>query len=128
MSSRHRTPAEIAIIVSQFHASGLSRRDFARRHDFSVGSLARWLQRQPTTPNSPKFVRVVPAAAPTPPSWFELALAWFDPSKAVLPVDQVFPAGQTTEQRNQESAVMMVAPCCRGSTMPSASRPIHKTK
>ncbi|MBK7771416.1 MAG: hypothetical protein IPO18_07590 [bacterium] len=74
MSSRHRTPAEIAIIVSQFHASGLSRRDFARRHDFSVGSLARWLQRQPTTPNSPKFVRVVPAAAPTPPSWFELAL------------------------------------------------------
>lgn len=42
------------------------------------------------------------------PSWFELALAWFDPSKAVLPVDQVFPAGQTTEQRNQESAVMMV--------------------
>lgn len=42
------------------------------------------------------------------PSWFELALAWFDPAKAVLPIDQVFPAGQTTEQRNQESAVMMV--------------------
>ena len=42
------------------------------------------------------------------PSWFELALAWFDPSKAVLPLDDVFPAGQTTEQRNQESAVMMV--------------------
>lgn len=42
------------------------------------------------------------------PSWFELALAWFDPSKAVLPLDDVFPEGQTTEQRNQESAVMMV--------------------
>ncbi|WP_336632160.1 MULTISPECIES: YlbL family protein [unclassified Microbacterium] len=42
------------------------------------------------------------------PSWFELALAWFDPAKAVIPIDQVFPAGQTTEQRNQESAVMMV--------------------
>lgn len=42
------------------------------------------------------------------PSWFELALAWFDPSKAVLPIDDVFPAGQSTEQRNQESAVMMV--------------------
>lgn len=42
------------------------------------------------------------------PSWFELALAWFDPAKAVLPLDDVFPQGQTTEQRNQESAVMMV--------------------
>ncbi|MBN9213229.1 MAG: ATP-dependent serine peptidase containing a PDZ domain protein [Microbacterium sp. SCN 70-200] len=42
------------------------------------------------------------------PSWFELALAWFDPAKAVLPLDDVFPEGQTTEERNQESAVMMV--------------------
>lgn len=42
------------------------------------------------------------------PSWFELALAWFDPAKAVLPVDEVFPQGQTTEQRNEQSAVMMV--------------------
>ncbi len=42
------------------------------------------------------------------PSWFELALAWFDPSKAVIPIDQVFPQGQSTEDRNQESAVMMV--------------------
>jgi hypothetical protein len=74
MSSRHRTPAEIAIIISQFHASGLSRRAFADRHDFSVGSLARWLQSSPAPPTTPKFVRVVPAAAPTPPSWFELAL------------------------------------------------------
>lgn len=42
------------------------------------------------------------------PSWFELAVAWFDPAKAVLPVDEVFPAGQSTEERNEESAVMMV--------------------
>lgn len=42
------------------------------------------------------------------PSWFDLARAWFDPSKAVLPVDEVFPEGQSTEERNQESAVMMV--------------------
>jgi PDZ domain-containing protein len=42
------------------------------------------------------------------PSWFELARAWFDPSKAVLPIDAVFPEGQTTEQRNEESAAMMV--------------------
>ncbi|MFB8148020.1 PDZ domain-containing protein [Microbacterium sp. NPDC056003] len=42
------------------------------------------------------------------PSWFELALAWFDPSKAVLPLDAVFPEGTTTEDRNAESAQMMV--------------------
>ncbi len=42
------------------------------------------------------------------PSWFELALAWFDPAKAVMPIDDVFPRGKTTEQRNRESAVMMV--------------------
>ncbi|MFE1663787.1 PDZ domain-containing protein [Microbacterium sp. P02] len=42
------------------------------------------------------------------PSWFELALAWFDPSRAVVPIDAVFPAGQSSDERNQESAAMMV--------------------
>ena len=42
------------------------------------------------------------------PSWFELALAWFDPTKAVLPIDVVFPEGTTTEERNSESAAMMI--------------------
>lgn len=42
------------------------------------------------------------------PSWFELALAWFDPTKAVLPIDNVFPQGQTSEERNEESAALMV--------------------
>ncbi|MGU3644776.1 PDZ domain-containing protein [Microbacterium sp. C23T] len=42
------------------------------------------------------------------PSWFELAMAWFDPSRAVMPIDAIFPEDQTTEQRNEESAQMMV--------------------
>lgn len=42
------------------------------------------------------------------PSWFELAMAWFDPSKAVLPIEAVFPEGTTTEDRNAESAAMMI--------------------
>lgn len=42
------------------------------------------------------------------PSWVELAIAWTDPSKAVLPIDTVFPEGTTTEERNEESAAMMV--------------------
>lgn len=42
------------------------------------------------------------------PSWFELAMAWFDPSRAVLPIDDVFPEGQTSEQRTEQSAAQMV--------------------
>ena len=42
------------------------------------------------------------------PSWFEVASAWFTPSKAVLPVDDVFPPGVTTEQSNKENAQLMV--------------------
>lgn len=42
------------------------------------------------------------------PSWFELASAWFDPSRAVVPIDDIFPQGQTTDERNQQSAAMMV--------------------
>ncbi|MDJ1113508.1 YlbL family protein [Microbacterium dauci] len=42
------------------------------------------------------------------PSWFELAMAWFDTSKAVLPIEQIYPVGTTTEQRNEESAALMV--------------------
>ena len=41
------------------------------------------------------------------PSWLELATAWFDPTKAVLPIDAIFPEGQTSEQRTEESAVLM---------------------
>ncbi|GAA1442793.1 YlbL family protein [Leifsonia poae] len=42
------------------------------------------------------------------PSWFEIVSAWFQPSKAVLPVDVVFPPGTTTEQSNAENAALMV--------------------
>jgi PDZ domain-containing protein len=42
------------------------------------------------------------------PSWFELAGAWFDPTLAVVPIDAVFPVGQSTEERDEESNAMMV--------------------
>jgi PDZ domain-containing protein len=41
------------------------------------------------------------------PSWLELAGAWFDRSRAVVPIDRIFPAGQSTEQRNTENAALM---------------------
>ncbi|MEO7015818.1 MAG: S16 family serine protease [Leifsonia sp.] len=42
------------------------------------------------------------------PSWLEIARAWFDPSKAVVPVDVIFPPGTTTQQSNAENAALMV--------------------
>ncbi|WP_426621606.1 YlbL family protein [Microbacterium sp. As-52] len=42
------------------------------------------------------------------PSWFELALAWMDSSKAVVPLDTVFPQGVTSEQRDERNATLMV--------------------
>ncbi|MGC5222761.1 YlbL family protein [Micromonospora sp. DT81.3] len=42
------------------------------------------------------------------PSWFELASAWFDPSKAVVPLASVFPEGQSSDERNEQNATLMV--------------------
>ncbi|MFI5060181.1 MAG: PDZ domain-containing protein [Actinomycetales bacterium] len=42
------------------------------------------------------------------PGWLEIARAWFDPSKAVVPVDVIFPPGTTTQQSNAENAALMV--------------------
>ncbi|MBT2485359.1 MULTISPECIES: PDZ domain-containing protein [unclassified Microbacterium] len=42
------------------------------------------------------------------PSWLELALAWTDSSRAVVPLDSVFPEGVTTEQRDERNAMLMV--------------------
>jgi len=42
------------------------------------------------------------------PSWLSTLGAWFDPSRAVLPIDAVFPPGTTTQQSNAENAALMV--------------------
>jgi PDZ domain-containing protein len=41
------------------------------------------------------------------PTWFEVATSWFDSSKAVLPIEAVYPPGVTTEQRDEENATLM---------------------
>lgn len=41
------------------------------------------------------------------PTWFEVASAWFDSSKAVLPIDSVYPPGVTSEQRDEENQTLM---------------------
>jgi PDZ domain-containing protein len=42
------------------------------------------------------------------PSWFELALAWMNSSRAVVPIDAVFPEGVTSEDRDERNAALMV--------------------
>ena len=41
------------------------------------------------------------------PNWIEIFMAWMDPSRNVMLVDQVFPANQTVEQSHAESSAMM---------------------
>ena len=41
------------------------------------------------------------------PSWPELLLAWLDPQKAIIPIDEVFPINQTQQQNDAESQAMM---------------------
>ena len=43
----------------------------------------------------------------TPVPWLDIVKAWFDPSKAVIPVDVAYPMGQTVEQSNEENALLM---------------------
>jgi len=40
-------------------------------------------------------------------SWIQLAGSWFDPSRAAVPLDELYPAGQTEQQSNAESAIDM---------------------
>ena len=41
-------------------------------------------------------------------SWIDLAIAWFDRTRAVLPIDAVYPEGETPEQSTQQSTADMV--------------------
>ncbi len=43
----------------------------------------------------------------TPISWFDVGAAWFDPSRAVLPIDEIYPVGTSVEQSNEQSRVEM---------------------
>lgn len=41
------------------------------------------------------------------PNWLEVATAYFDPSRAVVPVEEVFPPGVTVEDSNEQGRVDM---------------------
>jgi Lon-like protease len=41
------------------------------------------------------------------PNWIQVLIAWLDPEQVVLPLDQVYPPNQTTEQARAESSLQM---------------------
>lgn len=41
------------------------------------------------------------------PSWFEIALVWFDDNRVVYPVEVAFPAGLTSEESNERGRIAM---------------------
>ncbi|MCU1415356.1 MAG: secreted protein [Microbacteriaceae bacterium] len=41
------------------------------------------------------------------PSWFDVAQAWLDPSKAVIPMDELYAPGETVQQSNKQDAIDM---------------------
>lgn len=43
------------------------------------------------------------------PSWFQVAAAWFQRSKSVVPVEIEFPQGQTADEANKQNAVAMTS-------------------
>lgn len=44
----------------------------------------------------------------TPVPWLDIVRAWFDPSKAVIPIDVAYPMGQTVEESNEENELLML--------------------
>lgn len=42
------------------------------------------------------------------PNWLEVGAAWFDPAKAVVPLDAIFPKDESTEERSAYNAALMV--------------------
>jgi PDZ domain-containing protein len=41
-------------------------------------------------------------------SWIDVAIAWFDPTRAILPLDAVYPEGVTDEEDDEQSAADMI--------------------
>jgi len=42
------------------------------------------------------------------PGWLDVIAAWFDPTKSAIPVEEVFPAGVTKEDRDAQNTAAMV--------------------
>jgi PDZ domain-containing protein len=66
---------------------------------------------EPTFPTAGTLDMLTVSVVGTPeqtPSWAEVVQAFFDSSKAVVPLESVYPPDVTTDQRDQQNAALMV--------------------
>ena len=61
----------------------------------------------PTTGSLDLLTVVVDGDRESPENWFQVGLAWLDPSKAVLPVGDIYPEGVTVQQSDKENLLEM---------------------
>lgn len=64
-------------------------------------------QTYPTSGSLDMLTVTLRGSRENPLSWIDLAIAWFDQTRAVLPIDLVYPEGQTDQQSDEESAADM---------------------
>jgi PDZ domain-containing protein len=62
----------------------------------------------PTTGSLSMLTVNIVGSRATRPSWIEVAVAWFDPSRSVVPLDSVYPEGRTLEQSRESNQIDMV--------------------
>ncbi|MEO5920095.1 MAG: ATP-dependent serine peptidase containing a PDZ domain protein, partial [Pseudolysinimonas sp.] len=58
----------------------------------------------PTEGSLDMLTVVLEGSPQSPLTWIDIALAWFDPTRAIIPIEAVYPAGTTDEEENQQSA------------------------
>jgi PDZ domain-containing protein len=61
----------------------------------------------PTEGSLDMLTVVLEGSPQSPLTWIDLALAWFDPTRAVIPLEAVYPPGTTDEEEDAQSAADM---------------------
>jgi PDZ domain-containing protein len=62
----------------------------------------------PTEGDLDMLTVVLEGSPQNPLTWIDVALAWFDPTRAILPLEAVYPPGTTDEEEDEQSAAAMV--------------------
>jgi PDZ domain-containing protein len=65
-------------------------------------------QTYPTEGDLDMLTVVLEGSRRHPLTWIDIALAWFDPTRGIIPIEVVYPEGTTEEDEDAESAAAMV--------------------
>jgi PDZ domain-containing protein len=61
----------------------------------------------PTTGDLDMLTVILEGSPQRPLTWIDIALAWFDPTRAIVPLEAVYPPGTTDEDEDEQSAIAM---------------------